>query len=356
MSTYIESFILFILCAVLYPTASFDAFHIACILCLLAIYCFELITNKEKTLIFLGIFALVICFLLPELSTFLPLLCYMFFYRKCYWMPFLYVIPCILYLQQNPNYVNLSVFLLAGLSLYFAYNNHERKRLKKTLYALRDINVESEMALKQRNRQILENQNDQIYIATLKERNRIAREIHDNVGHMLSRSILQVGALLAVCKDETLKPHLETLKDTLDHAMNSIRNSVHDLHDESIDLKQALEGLTKDFTFCQIFLDCDVSKLVPKDVKYCFLAIVKEAMNNTIKHSNATKLSITIKEHPAFYQLLIEDNGTTADTSRRSADTSGIGLTNMKERVNAIHGIIHISNEQGFRIFVSEPK
>ena len=79
-------------------------------------------------------------------------------------------------------------------------------------------------------------------------------------------------------------------------------------------------------------------------------------MNNTIKHSNATKLSITIKEHPAFYQLLIEDNGTTADTSRRSADTSGIGLTNMKERVNAIHGIIHISNEQGFRIFVSVPK
>lgn len=354
MSTYIESFIMFILCAALYSTEPFDVLHIACILFLLAIYCFEFITNSNKTLTWLGIIGLIICFGLPELSIFLPLLCYVFFYRKSYLIPCLSLLPSISYLYRNPDYVNYSVFLLGGLSFYLAYENCERTRLKKMLHTFRDNSVETEMTLKQRNRRILENQNDQIYIATLKERNRIAREIHDNVGHMLSRSILQVGALLAVCKDETLNPHLETLKDTLDYAMNSIRNSVHDLHDESIDLKQALEGLTKDFTFCQVFLDCDVSKLVPKDVKYCFLALTKEAMNNTMKHSNATKLSITIKEHPAFYQLLIEDNGTTTHTI--SEDTSGIGLINMKERVNAIHGIIHISNEQGFRIFVSVPK
>ena len=47
------------------------------------------------------------------------------------------------------------------------------------------------------------NQDYEIYLATLKERNRIAREIHDNVGHMLTRSILQLGALSVINKDET---------------------------------------------------------------------------------------------------------------------------------------------------------
>lgn len=48
------------------------------------------------------------------------------------------------------------------------------------------------------------NQDYEIYLATLKERNRIAREIHDNVGHMLTRSILQLGALSVINKDETV--------------------------------------------------------------------------------------------------------------------------------------------------------
>lgn len=49
------------------------------------------------------------------------------------------------------------------------------------------------MLMEQMNHQLIEKQNAQIYNATLKERNRIAREIHDNVGHMVTRSILQVG-------------------------------------------------------------------------------------------------------------------------------------------------------------------
>ena len=162
--------------------------------------------------------------------------------------------------------------------------------------------------------------------------------------------------MLAICKDETLKPHLTTLKDSLDTAMNSIRNSVHDLHDESIDLKHALENLVENFDFCPVQLECETSKHIPKDIKYCFLAITKEALNNTIKHSNATKITITVKEHPGFYQLLLEDNGTNTSSKNTEIDYTGIGLSNMKERVDALHGIIHIKNENGFRIFVSVQK
>ena len=86
-------------------------------------------------------------------------------------------------------------------------------------------------------------------MATLKERNRIARDIHDNVGHLLSRSILQIGAAIIINKNEELNLNLNLIKDTLNEAMNSIRNSVHDLHDDSIDLQIEIQKLINNFSF-----------------------------------------------------------------------------------------------------------
>lgn len=357
MSTYIDSIILFLLCAALCPLKQPDTFHMTCILILLSVYCFECIIRNSRILAILGTIPLIFCLLIPDLSAFLPVMCYIFFYRKEYLLPSLYLIPFLLYLYKNGLPAGLGLFLLALFCLYLAHKNLLCNTLSQKVREFRDNSVEREQLLKKSNAELLENQNNQIYIATLKERNRIAREIHDNVGHMLSRSILQVGALLAICRDETLLPHLTALKKTLDDAMNSIRNSVHDLHDESIDLYEAMNSLVNSFTFCPVQFDCQTSKNISKEVKYCFLAITKEAMNNTIKHSNADRLSITVKELSGFYQLLIEDNGTTLpDFVSDPAQTKGIGLSNMADRVEAIHGIIHISTQKGFRIFVSVPK
>ena len=59
---------------------------------------------------------------------------------------------------------------------------------------------------------------------------------------MITRSILQVGAIGVINKDENLKLPISELKNTLDSAMGSMRKSVHDLHDESVDLKVALKA------------------------------------------------------------------------------------------------------------------
>ncbi len=356
MSTYIDSLIIFILCSLLFPASMFDALHITCILLMFALFCFITVAKNKKLLMSLGILILPATFAIPEMCAYLPLFYYMYFYRKQYIIPIMYIIPIANWLFTDNLPSNWLIVPLIALGWYLSYQTTKSLELQNTLIISRDDSVEHEIILKEKNRQLLENQDDQIYIATLKERNRIAREIHDNVGHMLSRSILQVGAMLAICKDETLQPHLTTLKETLDTAMNSIRNSVHDLHDESVDLKNALENLIENFTFCDVQLDCEISKHIPKEVKYCFLAITKEALNNTMKHSNATKVTVTVKEHPAFYQLLIEDNGTQKKTESATADTAGIGLSNMKERVENLHGIIHINTENGFRIFVSIQK
>lgn len=357
MSTYIDSLILFILCASCYPAESIDPLHIMGIVFLIAIYCFKLALNTALWHRYLDILGLLLCFLLPELSVFLPFFCYISFYNRQYGMPALFLLPIARYLYKYPSYGNLFLFFIAILCAYLAYTNLQRNHLQKAVYHLRDNSVEKELLLRQKNRHLLESQNDQIYIATLKERNRIAREIHDNVGHMLSRSILQLGAILAVSKDEALKPHLEGLKDSLNLAMDNIRNSVHDLHDESVDLSYAIKDITDNFSFCPVSLSCDISNQVPKNIKYCFLAIIKEALNNTARHSSATRAAVTLKEHPAFYQLLIEDNGKDVPKNIQNIEEhAGIGLSNMKERIEALHGIFRISTEQGFRIFISVPK
>ncbi len=241
--------------------------------------------------------------------------------------------------------------------------NHYCQRydsLRSKYIKMRDDGAELNLALKNKNQYLIEKQDSEIHVATLKERNRIAREIHDNVGHMLSRSILQTGALLAVNKNEELNPFIQSLKDTLDTAMNNIRTSVHDLYDESIDLKMAIQEILKEMTQYQIDFEYDVIGEIPRNVKYCMISIVKEATSNIIKHSDADKINVVIREHPAFYQLMIHDNGTSNKklTNEHAAleQGDGIGLSNMQSRVETLNGAFHISTEQGFKIFISIPK
>ena len=241
--------------------------------------------------------------------------------------------------------------ILALFAARLASANVRKERLEEELMRQRDTSVEHDLLAEQRNREIMEKQDADIYMATLRERNRIAREIHDNVGHMLTRSILQVGAIKVINQSEALKGPLEDLQETLNAAMTSMRDSVHDLHDESVDLKSSIEKLTAELEDFQVQLDYDMGPAIPRDVKYAFIAITGEALNNAVKYSNGDSVSVILREHPGFYQLLIADNGTAARIQEQ-----GIGLQNMKERVDALGGTIKITSENGFRILISVMK
>lgn len=248
----------------------------------------------------------------------------------------------------------LEVVLLMAFAIMFSYFTEQLLGYQMKLHSMRDASMEHDMLMEQMNHQLIEKQNAQIYNATLKERNRIAREIHDNVGHMITRSILQVGAIGVINTDEKLKAPISDLKSTLDTAMDSMRKSVHDLYDESVDLRQALAKLKPTDSAFAFSLEYDCEDDVPRDVKYAFIAIAKEAVNNAVKHSNGDEIRIIVREHPAFYQLEIMDNGTTADERRLSGETGdGIGIKNIKERVAAIGGTMRIKADDGFMIFVT---
>lgn len=249
-------------------------------------------------------------------------------------------------------------FLTAFLLQRYAFSYEQ---LADKYRRAQDDGRERDLLLTEKNRMLLEKQNYEIYAATLKERNRIAREIHDNVGHVLSRSILMVGAMRTVCREEDLSVMLENLDISLNSAMDSIRSSVHDLHEESVNLKETIDSLIQDFTACPVELTYDMGCQIPKEVKYCFISITKEALSNVIRHSNATHVRITMREHPALYQLYIEDNGTSCSNMQTflheaGASHSGMGLINMQDRVHMLNGTLQITRDKGFKIFVILPK
>ena len=217
-----------------------------------------------------------------------------------------------------------------------------------------DSGEEKALLLSEKNKALAEKQNSEIYAATLRERNRIAREIHDNVGHVLSRTILLTGAARAINKDQNLDSLLKGLDNSLNSAMDSIRSSVHDLHDDAVNLQETIKGIITDIKMENVEFEYDMSEIIPREIKNCFISIVKEAISNAMKYSSATQIKIIMREHPAIYQLCIEDNGKgCADYDK---NTTGIGLKNMQERVNTLNGNLQINGEKGFRIFVVIPK
>lgn len=157
---------------------------------------------------------------------------------------------------------------------------------------------------------------------------------------------------MAINKEEPLKENLSSIKTTLSQAMDSIRNSVHNLHDESINLEMQIKGLIGNFTFCPVILDYDITESMDKKLKYCFITVVKEGLSNIIRHSNATEVTVILREHPALYQLIIQDNGKVQNFNLEN----GIGLSNITDRIRTFNGNTHIIIENGFKIFISVPK
>lgn len=246
--------------------------------------------------------------------------------------------------------------ILCLLAVYSCVKTLKNRELSEKNNRNRDDSAELQRIMSRRNRELRENLDYEVHITALNERNRIAREIHDNVGHLLSRSLLQTGALSAICpKDQTaMKTAIDGLKDTLDSAMNSIRESVHGIRDDSLDLKtegkKILAPLSERFS---VALDCDIGEDMPSKIKLCFISVMKEAVSNITKHSNGKKAKITLREHPSLYQLVVYDDGT---SGCKAEMTEGMGLNNMRERAESVGGYFRISCEEGFTVFVSVRK
>lgn len=352
MNLLIDKLIIFIFCIAFYiPNVSYTQ-RIVPILIAATISAISSYFDNDGIKLVGFIIYIFICIINPMFLFFIPLICYdiLIFKVKYIWM--LALFPIIYNLKQTLSIQAILTALLIVIAYLLKYRTVSLQNIKKEYFKLQDKGKEMSMMFEMKNKELMEKQDYEINLAMLNERNRIARDIHDNVGHMLSSSILQLGALLTVNKDNKTKESLELVKDTLTKAMDSIRNSVHDLHEESIELHTEIQTLIDNFKFCPVHLDYDIDSNPEKSLKYCFITITKEALSNILKHSNATKASIILREHPALYQMIIQDNG----TDIKYSSNNGIGLKNISDRVAAFNGNLNISTDNGFRVFISIPR
>lgn len=313
----------------------------------------EYTANRYTKIILFGIYIVISAFSCEFLILY-PLICYDFINKKS-WKLILLGLPAFYIRVEELSKENIlviaAVFLL---EIYMKSKTDKIKKLNSDYIEVRDNLTEASIALSKRIQIITDNQNNEVKLAALNERTRIAREIHDNVGHLLSSAILQLGAIIITTKDEQIKSSVTVLKDTLTEGMNSIRNSVHNLRDDSVDLYVYLNGMIKEFTFCKAKLVYEASTELNVKMKLSIIAIVKEALSNTMKHSNATEVSVSFIEHPKIYQLIIYDNGNKLSKEFNSSVLScGMGLDNIRQRAESFNGLINITHDKGFRIFIS---
>jgi len=288
------------------------------------------------------------CWRFPMLNPFIPLMIYTTFDKNRIYMSLIYILPLALNFANSSPMV-FSVVALSFVSILLVYRTTTHSYLRQHYLALLDSSRELGIEIKSQNKALLESQDDKVKLATLNERNRIAREIHDHVGHRLSSAFLQIGAILSQNPDDN---RIILLKDTLNLAMDSIRQSVHDLHDSSIDITAIIEDLAQKLTCSKVELNISIDKEPEVRIKNALISSVKEAFSNIAKHSDADKVQLNLIEHPVFYQLTIHDNGKNINLDLEK----GIGLNNIRERVESAKGYFRIKTDSGFEIFISMPK
>lgn len=270
----------------------------------------------------------------------------------------------VIYKLSNLN-VDMNVkwvgYLILVLAISFAIKSafiNETKSLYKGKYY--DARLEVLMA-KRQNQQAMQKNQDEVYLATLKERNRIAREIHDNVGHMLTRVIVQMQALQIINKDPNLKEPLSSVGDTLNLAMTSIRKSVHELRDDSIDLSIGINEITKTISDkFEVTVNTAIDSPASGIIKNTILAIIKESVTNIAKYSSGKNVRIEVVENITFWRIRVFDDGRNKDFEYNALSLengSGMGLSNIVARANNLNGRVNISSDaKGFTVLVTLPK
>ncbi len=188
--------------------------------------------------------------------------------------------------------------------------------------------------------------------ATLEERNRIAREIHDSLGHSLTALNLQLETALKLWQSNPSKAQnfLARAKELGSKALQDVRQSVstmrsHPLHSES--LEQAIAVLNEDFyrstgvaPICQI----DLAYTLPPEISTAFYRIIQESLTNISKYADATQVTLELTTTKTSLYLIIQDNGRGFDLEQ---NRTGFGLQSMRDRTLAIGGEFNINSAPG---------
>jgi signal transduction histidine kinase len=242
------------------------------------------------------------------------------------------------------NIMNGALTFGIGLGIQRFLKTHEqtKKLLQENQYQYQLIHEQNK---------VLEQYANQIEQQTLiEERNRMARELHDTVGHTFTSVIMGMDAVSYLIETAPQKAmeRLEVLRNVTRKGLEEVRRSIHQMAPEGDDmlLSIQLSMLVHEFaqhTGTQVHIETRGTEYeLSKQMKLTFIRCLQESLTNAKRHGSASSVHVLIHFQENKVELYVEDNG--VGTSEFKA---GFGITAMQERISALQGRLHLNSAAG---------
>ncbi|WP_432987436.1 sensor histidine kinase [Dactylosporangium sp. CA-233914] len=192
-------------------------------------------------------------------------------------------------------------------------------------------------------------------LAAAQERNRVARDIHDGLGHSLTVVQMQVKAARAVLEQDPERADavLKKAERQAEEALAEVRRSVGALREPRppVPLSEALRALADEASAAGVPTSLGVSgaaRPLPADAEESLYRAAQEGLTNVRKHADATRAELRLDyTRPAAVRLEVRDNGVGLDPAVGAAATAGYGLLGVRERAAHAGGRMSIESEPG---------
>jgi len=188
------------------------------------------------------------------------------------------------------------------------------------------------------------------------ERQKIARELHDEIGQVLTAVRLNLQAVQKTCQTDACLPQINDSVGVIDEALKQIRELSLELHPSLLDdlgLVAALRWYATRYNLrsgiaAQVTCGSNIDG-IPHDVSTACFRIAQEALTNAARHSRATKANVHVQKRNGDLHLAIQDNGIGFDSQLflNGMASSALGLRGMHERAHAVSGHIQINSQVG---------
>jgi signal transduction histidine kinase len=240
------------------------------------------------------------------------------------------------------------VLIFAGIYLWMTlirYQAQQKEQLRQVMYQLKTKTKE----LENTNQKLKETTMELEDITVLRERNRIAREIHDTVGHTLTTVLLEMeaGERLIPLEPAIAATKINLAKTQVRKGLNDLRKSVETIKsgNEMLDFISAVKLLIHEtMLHGEIHIKYTISELPPLTPMHekTLFRVLQEGLTNGIRHGKSTAFVFNLKRNGESIDFFLQDNGTGA-----AQIVPGFGLTTMNERVKELGGIFSIHSEPG---------
>jgi two-component system NarL family sensor kinase len=234
----------------------------------------------------------------------------------------------------------VALLLISGLVFTLIYTRNKSKQ--KALMDAEILKVQE-----QKNKAIIE--------AEERERIRIAKDLHDGVGQMVSALKLQMSSLETGVefKSEEERNRYNDMIAFVDETVKEVRSVSHSMMPNAL-IRSGLSSAVREFvqrisSTDKLKVDLEIVGLndrLEQTTETVLFRVLQEIVSNIVKHANANHVTIQLIRHDHEITLMVEDNGKGFDTSKIQ-EFEGIGLKNLFSRVEFLNGTIHFDSNPG---------